>query len=153
MAGSIEKEFVEIEITMAPVTRRKQAEMENNSSAAEEPSPARKTAASKRGQKLALRGKDGEDESPAKVAAKSTITVFDDEEMSKPVVIEETVAKPAAPAEEDEEEDESDDEAPEAVSTTKVASEIKSAAKATQKAAQEYVIATLAWSSQAPTNP
>ncbi|OAQ99411.1 hypothetical protein LLEC1_04523 [Akanthomyces lecanii] len=127
---------------MAPVTRRKQAEMEANSSAAEDPSPAPRSSASKRGQKLALRGKDGDDDkTPSKaVGKKSTVIVFEDEEMSKPAVIKKTVAKPGAPVEEDEES--SDDEAPEAVSTTKAASEIKSAAKATQKAAQEYVHTT-----------
>ncbi|ATY60349.1 hypothetical protein A9K55_006525 [Cordyceps militaris] len=124
---------------MAPVTRRKQAEMEANSSAAEEPSPAPKGSATKRGQKLALRARDDENKSsPAEAAKKNTVITFDDEEMSKPVVIEKTVTKPIEPVEE---EGESEDEAPETVSTAKVASEMKSAAKATQKATQEQAAA------------
>ncbi|XWW97082.1 hypothetical protein V2A60_005063 [Cordyceps javanica] len=131
---------------MAPITRRKQAEIEANSSAVEGSSPAPKDAAAKRGRKLALRGREGESDGSPKAAAKtSTVIVFDDEEMSKPVAAKDTAAQPVAPAEDDEEEDEeddeSDDEAPEAVSTTKAASEIKSAAKATQKAAQEQATA------------
>ncbi|EGX94122.1 hypothetical protein CCM_02393 [Cordyceps militaris CM01] len=125
---------------MAPVTRRKQAEMEANSSAAEEPSPAPKGSATERGQKLALRARDDENESsPAEAAKKNTVITFDDEEMSKPVVIEKTITKPIEPVEE--EEGESEDEAPETVSTAKVASEMKSAAKATQKATQEQAAA------------
>ncbi|OAA67458.1 U3 snoRNA associated [Cordyceps fumosorosea ARSEF 2679] len=136
---------------MAPVTRRKQAEMEANSSIIEESSPAPKSSTprattSKRGQKLALRGKE-EGMSPSKsVAKKGTVTMFDDEEMNLPALVaEKAVAERAAPADveesEEDEEDEIDDDAPEAVSTTKAASEIKAAAKATQKAAQEQATA------------
>lgn len=130
---------------MAPVTRRKQAAMDANSSGAEEPAQVAKTTA-KCGQKLALRSRDEDGKKTIKAATKSNIIVFDEEDMSKPVVLEETVTKAAVPVEE-EEQDESDDEAPEAVSTVKVASEIKSAAKVAQKAAQEYVYIFLSqWS-------
>lgn len=110
--------------------------MEANSSAAEQSSPA-KAPAPKRGSKLALRGKDGDETKATTGAAKGNITVFDDDEMSKLVTIQKTTVKPTAPQEDEEDEEESDDEAPEAVSTTKAATEVKTAAKATQKAAQE----------------
>ncbi|KAJ2965211.1 hypothetical protein NQ176_g10723 [Zarea fungicola] len=120
---------------MAPVTRRKQAAMDANSSGTEEPAQVA-TTTSKRGQKLALRSRDEDGKKSAKAAPKSNLTVFDEEDMSKPVVLEETVTKAAVPVEE-EEQDESDDEAPEAVSTVRVASEIKSATKAAQRVAQD----------------
>mgnify|MGYP000937115745 CR=1 FL=1 len=90
-------------------------------------------------QKLPVRGKDDESPRVSKVA-KSSLTVFDDDDNAGPVKVKKAVvAKPEVVVQEPEEEEEesSDDEAPEAVSTAKVASDVKKTAQAAQKATQE----------------
>lgn len=92
-------------------------------------------------QKLPVREKEDEADTPTK----GTLKVFGDEgedELKAPIKPSSNTASASAAIEkaevEDEEED-SDDEAPEAVSTAKAAVDIKKSTQAAQKAAQEYV--------------
>ena len=87
-------------------------------------------------QKLPVRAKDDESPQVSKVA-KSSLTVFDDDDNAAPIQIKDTISAKPKVVEEEPEEGSSDDEAPEAVSTAKVASDVKKTAQAAQKATQE----------------